>query len=383
MAGAAVSGVAEDSARPFVRHVLPDLLPAPRIERGVVGWLHHNLFCGWFNSALSLVTLLALLYALSAAFGFFIADATFSGTAREDCLPHSGVCYPYLAANLNFFIYGFYPEAERWRVDLAALTGAAAIAIFLTPAFLWRRFAAFSFFIVFPLIAFILLHGGFGLPVVETHYWGGMIVTFVVAITGIVISLPLGILLALGRRSQLPVIKTFSMLFIELWRGVPLVTVLFMASVMLPLFVPADLSPDKLLRALIGVSLFSAAYMAEVVRGGLQAIPKGQNEAAMALGLNYWQVLFFVILPQALKKVIPGIVNSFIGLFKDTSLVFIVGLVDFLQAVNMSLVNPNWATPWTRFSGYVFAALFYFLCCWGMSRYSIFMERRLQAGEAR
>ena len=205
----------------------------------------------------------------------------------------------------------------------------------------------------------------------------------VVAITGIVFSLPLGILLALGRRSKLPVIKFFSVLFIEFWRGVPLVTVLFMASLMLPLFVPQAYAPDKLLRALVAVALFSSAYMAEVVRGGLQAIPKGQTEGAQALGLTYWQTMRLVILPQALKLVIPGIVNTFIGLFKDTSLVFIVGLVDFLKAVDMSLVNPNWATPWTRYSGYFFAALFYFVCCWGMSVYSRKMEARLATGHKR
>lgn len=379
-----MNAIAEDSRRPFVRKDMPNPLPAPRTERGVVGWLRHNLFCTWFNGALTLLILAAVVYVIASLLGFFISNATYVGAVREDCLPNPGMCYPYLSANLNFFIYGFYPDAERWRVNLTALIGAISIAMLLTPVFPWRKLAAGTFFMIFPVTGYILLHGGvFGLQVIETHYWGGMIVTFVVAITGIVFSLPLGILLALGRRSQLPIIKTFSIIFIEFWRGVPLVTVLFMASVMLPLFLPGSLSPDKLLRALIGVALFSSAYMAEVVRGGLQSMPRGQYEGAQALGLNYWQSMILIILPQALKKVIPGIVNTFIGLFKDTSLVFIVGIVDFLKAVDMSLVNPNWATPWTRFSGYAFAALFYFLCCWSMSRYSIFMEKRLDAGESR
>ena len=379
-----MSGIAEDSQRPFVRGELLPALPPPLSDRGVVGWLRHNLFFSVANSIATLIILAFALYTAWGAFSFFIGTATFHGAAREDCLPNHGMCYPYLAANMNFFIYGFYPAAEWWRVNLTALLGVAALTMVLVPTFPFRKLANVSFFVVFPLCAFFLLYGGiFGLPVVETDYWGGMIVTFVVAITGIVFSLPLGILLALGRRSKLPVIKSLSIIFIEFWRGVPLVTVLFMASVMLPLFLPGTMSPDKLLRALIGVALFSSAYMAEVVRGGLQAMPRGQEEGGQALGLNSWQVLGLIVLPQALKKVIPGIVNTFIGLFKDTSLVFIVGLVDFLKAVDMSLVNPNWATPWTRFSGYAFAAIFYFVCCWGMSRYSIFMESRLSAGDNR
>src|SRR5919205_618052 len=193
-------------------------------------------------------------------------------------------------------------------------------------------------------------------------------------------ALALGILLALGRRSHLPAIRLFSVMFIEFWRGVPLVTVLFMASVMLPLFLPEGVSFDKLLRALVGVALFSAAYMAEVVRGGLQAIPRGQYEAAMALGLGYWKTMGLVVLPQALRLVIPGIVNTFIGLFKDTSLVYVIGLFDLLTQIQAAVTNPNWATPVTAYSGYAFAALVYFVFCFAMSRYSLFLERRVGAG---
>jgi general L-amino acid transport system permease protein len=376
-----MSAPIEDFHKPFMRDVARPQ-PAPILERGIFGWLRHHLFSTIFDSVLTVIVALLAAKLIFTLWDFFVVDATFTGASREDCLPNPGACYPYLRANLGFFVYGFYPGPERWRVDLAALIGALSLAALLVPSFPWRKFASALFFVIFPLSAFILLYGGVtGLPVVETYNWGGMIVTLVVAITGIVFSLPLGILLALGRRSQLPVIRSLSIIFIELWRGVPLVTVLFMASIMLPLFLPGSMSPDKLLRALVGVSLFSSAYMAEVVRGGLQAIPKGQYEAATALGLTYWQSMRKIILPQALKKVIPGIVNTFIGLFKDTSLVFIVGLTDFLKAVDMSLVNPNWATPWTRYSAYAFAALFYFLCCWGMSRYSVYMEKRLSAGE--
>jgi general L-amino acid transport system permease protein len=228
-----------------------------------------------------------------------------------------------------------------------------------------------------------LLANSPGLPRVDTGLWGGMTVTFLIAAVGIVFSLPLGVVLALGRRSRLPIIQLLSVIFIEFVRGVPLITVLFMANTMLPLFVPQEYSPDRLLRPLVGVALFAAAYMAEVVRGGLQAMPRGQYEGAMSLGLGYWSMMRLIILPQALRIVIPGIVNTFIGLFKDTTLVTIVGIFDFLRTIEATLVDPTWATPTTRATGYAFAAVFYFLCCWGMSRYSIAVEKRLAAGQKR
>jgi general L-amino acid transport system permease protein len=205
----------------------------------------------------------------------------------------------------------------------------------------------------------------------------------VVASVGIVFSLPIGVMLALGRRSRMPAVRMFSVIFIEFVRGVPLITVLFMASVMLPLFVPDTWQPDKLLRALVGVSLFASAYMAEVVRAGLQAIPKGQFEGAAAVGLSYWQTMRLVILPQALKITIPNIVNTTIGLFKDTTLVFIVGIFDFLTTIESARVDPNWATPVTSTTGYAFAAMFYLFFCYGMSRYARFVEARLAAGDRR
>jgi general L-amino acid transport system permease protein len=228
-----------------------------------------------------------------------------------------------------------------------------------------------------------VLRTDFGLAPIETQLWGGLLVTLVVAIVGIVASLPIGILLALGRRSTMPVVRFLSVVFIEFVRGVPLITVLFMASVMLPVFLPPGVTFDKLLRALIGVALFSSAYMAEVVRGGLQAIPRGQYEAARAMGLKYWQLMRLVILPQALKIVIPGIVNSFISLFKDTSLVLIIGLFDLLGIVTLGFADANWASPGTPATGYAFAALVFWLFCFGMSRYSIYTERRLHTGHRR
>jgi general L-amino acid transport system permease protein len=233
------------------------------------------------------------------------------------------------------------------------------------------------------IVVLLILRADFGLKWVETPLWGGLLVTLVVAIVGMVGSLPLGILLALGRRSSLPVVRFISIAFIEFVRGIPLITVLFMASVMLPLFLPPGVSFDKLLRALIGVTLFSAAYMAEVVRGGLQAIPRGQYEAASALGMGYWSSMQLIILPQALKIVIPGIVNSFISLFKDTSLVLIIGIFDLLGIVQFNFTDANWASPNTPITGYVFAAAVFWLFCVGMSRYSIYTERRLDTGYRR
>jgi general L-amino acid transport system permease protein len=223
----------------------------------------------------------------------------------------------------------------------------------------------------------------FGLPHVETRLWGGLLVTLVITFTGIIGSLPLGILLALGRRSELPIIRTLSIIFIELWRGVPLITVLFFATYMLPLFLPESWNIDGLLRVLIGVVLFAAAYQAEVVRGGLQAIPRGQFEGAMALGLGYWRMTGLVIMPQALKSVIPNLVNSFIALFKDTTLVLIVAIFDLLGQLRAAFADPNWATPSTLFTGFAFAGIIYFLGSFGMSRYAMSMERRLNTGHKR
>ncbi len=233
------------------------------------------------------------------------------------------------------------------------------------------------------LAAMLTLDIDFGLVPVETPQWGGLTVTLIVAITGMVASLPLGILLALGRRSQMPVVRMFSVIFIELWRGVPLITVLFMSSVMLPLFLPEGTNFDKLLRALIGVALFTSAYMAEAIRGGLQAIPKGQYEGAMALGLSYWQMTIKIILPQALKISIPNIVSNFIGLFKDTTLVSIVGIFDLLGIVRAGLKETIWASPSSTPTAYFALALMFWIFCFGMSRYSMFTERRLHTGHKR
>ncbi|SFD33808.1 general L-amino acid transport system permease protein [Bosea sp. CRIB-10] len=284
-----------------------------------------------------------------------------------------------LALAALYVILSFVPQIVRFYIGDAALAVVEQLPV-------WKRFFGPKQLVLFALVVFAflsLLASGPGLPRVDTGLWGGMTVTFLIAAVGIVFSLPLGVVLALGRRSRLPIVQLLSVIFIEFVRGVPLITVLFMANTMLPLFVPQEYSPDRLLRPLVGVALFAAAYMAEVVRGGLQAMPKGQYEGAMSLGLGYWSMMRLIILPQALRIVIPGIVNTFIGLFKDTTLVTIVGIFDFLRTIEATLVDPTWATPTTRATGYAFAAIFYFLCCWGMSRYSIAVEKRLAAGQKR
>jgi general L-amino acid transport system permease protein len=353
--------------------------PAPTHVVGVWGWMRQNLFATPSDVLLTMIAALALYYAIDVVLHWAILDASFSGSDRTACLKDvQGACWPFIDAKFGQFIYGRYPDAERWRVDLVYLIGFVGLVPLLMPRIGWKRANVIFMLGLFPIFAFVMLTGGaFGLVPVETTDWGGLLVTLVVAITGIVASLPLGILLALGRRSQMSIVRSLCIGFIEIFRGVPLITVLFMASVMLPLFLPDGVNFDKLMRCLIGVALFSSAYMAEVIRGGLQAIPKGQYEAAAALGLGYWRVTGLVVLPQALKMVIPGIVNTFIGLFKDTTLVLIVGLFDLLGIVQFHFTDASWATPETHITGYVFAAFVFWVFCFAMSRYSIFMENRL------
>jgi general L-amino acid transport system permease protein len=374
----------------FVRAADQEPLPPPMQTTGAVGWLRQNLFSTPANIALTMLALLLLAWIVPPMIKFLFIDAVWSGNDRDACLvtpqqPVVGACWGFVRERFAFFVYGFYPISQRWRVNVFFVLLAVGIFWMLNLRTPRRDIGAVYFFIVLPVVSFILLRGWdlIGLPDVDTANWGGVLVTIVVATVGIVFSLPIGVLLALGRRSKMPAVKLFSVIFIEFVRGVPLITVLFMASVMLPLFVPDAWQPDKLLRALVGVAMFAAAYMAEVVRAGLQAIPRGQYEGAMAVGLGYWQMMGLVVLPQALRITIPNIVNSYISLFKDTTLVFIVGIFDFLRTIEAARIDPKWATPVTSPTGYAFAALFYFICCYGMSRYARNMEIRLAKGHRR
>ena len=371
----------------FLQQASIEPQPPPASTVGPVAWLRENLFSSPFNIVMTILIVLFLLWLVPDVLRFLLFDAVWTGIDRTACLytpdrQGVGACWPFVYERFNYFIYGSYPIDDRWRVNVFFLMLAIGVTWMLWLNAPKRNIGALYFFIILPIVSFILLNG-WGASRVDTALWGGALVTIVVATVGIVAALPIGICLALGRRSRMPTVRTLSIIFIEFVRGVPLITVLFMASVMLPLFVPDAYSPNKLVRALVGVGLFAAAYMAEVVRAGLAAIPKGQFEGAMAVGLGYSQMMRLIILPQALKITIPNIVNTFIGLFKDTTLVAIVGLFDLLGAIEASRVDPKWAAPTTATTGYAVAAIFYFIFCYGMSRYARATEARLAKAERR
>lgn len=340
-----------------------------------INTINKNLNSDWFNSILTLFSVFILLKFIPIILNWFIFDANFVGTTKEECTG-DGACWIFINVWLKRFTYGLYPDSETWRINLAfiLLIFTIGVAYFSKPKI--RTYIILFLLFVFPFIALNLISGDVaGLTYVETDVWGGLALTLIVSIFAIIFCFPLGVFLAMGRRSELPVIRYFSVGFIELWRGVPLITVLFMAANMFPLFLPEDIFLDKLIRCIIGIILFEAAYMAEVVRGGLQSLPKGQYEAAKSIGMGYWRMHLLVILPQALKIVIPGIANTFIALFKDTPLIFIVGLLELIGMIDLAKTNPKWLGFATE--GYVFAALVYFIFCYSMSRYSQRLEKRL------
>jgi len=366
-------------------------LPPPTIETGVIGWMRHNLFSSWTNALLTVLALYILYLVVPPFLNWAIIDATWSVPPLapgaedhppqfSDCRTNAGACWIFVEARLPQFVYGFYPQPERWRVNIVFVMLAVSIFGLLSERIKpqQKKYLGIFFFAIFPILAFWLLYGGLGLNIVQTKDWGGFMLTLILSGIGIVFSLPLGVLLALGRRSELPVVHMLCVLLIEFVRGVPLLTILFMANVMLPFFLPPGVEFNVLLRVLLGVTIFAAAYMAEVVRGGLQALPKGQYEGAMAMGLGYWQMMRLIILPQALRIAIPGIVNNFISLAQDTTLVAIVGLYDFLNIVRAGSRDTKWLG--TEIEGYAFCALVYWIFCFAMSRYSMHLERKLHTG---
>ncbi len=328
-----------------------------------------------FNAVLTLLVIFAIVKYTPPLLNWFIFDANFVGNTKEDCTGE-GACWVFIKVWLNRFVYGMYPDTEQWRINTAfimlfLLVGAS----FFVPAKFKKYLLVFLLFI-YPIIGLKLISGGeFGLKYVETGAWGGLSLTFIVSAFALILCFPIGMFLALGRRSNLPAIRYTSIGFIELWRGVPLITVLFMSAVMFPMFLPDGTYVDKLIRVLIAITLFEAAYMAEVIRGGLQALPKGQYEAAKSLGMGYWRMHFLIILPQALKLVIPGIANTFLALVKDTPLIFVVGLLELAGMVNLAKTNPKWLGM--AMEGYVFAGLVFWIICYAMSRYSQNLERKL------
>jgi general L-amino acid transport system permease protein len=376
------------ASRHYIRHDLAEALPPPMAVSGPVAWIRDNLISSPFNIMMTAIAGLLIWWLVPPFLNFAVFDAIWSGADREACIitdarPVVGACWPFVFERFNYFNFGSYPVDERWRPIIFFILLAISVVWVLWLNAPRRDIGMLFAFVFTPIISFWLLSGGFGLKPVPTNLWGGILISLIVASVGIVFSLPFGIMLALGRRSTMPMVKLFSVILIEFVRGVPFITVLFMASNMLPLFVPEQYAPDKLLRALIAAALFASAYMAEVVRAGLQALPKGQYEGAMAMGLGYWQMMRLIILPQALKVTIPNIVNTYIGLFKDTTLVVVVGLFDFLKTIEAARIDPKWAAPTTSATGYVYAAIFYFLCCYAMSRYAKATEERLAVADKR
>ena len=356
-------------------------LPPPANTVGPVAWVRGNLLSSPANIVMTLISIWFLYQAVPPIFEWMFFDAAYTGEDRNECRAKAGgACWAFISERFNLFTYGFYPIEQRWRVDLSFILLIAALLPVLWDNAPYRKQGLY-FTCLFPLIVGWLLLGGFGLVPVDTDQFGGFMLTLVIGVTGIAFSLPIGIALALGRQSKLFIIRVFSVAFIEFFRGVPLITLLFVASTMLNYFLPRGLNFDLLLRVLIMVTLFASAYMAEVIRGGLQAIPKGQFEAADSMGLRYWSMMRLIVLPQALKISIPGIVNTFIGLYKDTTLVIIIGLLDPLGIGRSSLAD----TRWTGLSNevYLFVAIFFFISCFSMARYSLYLEGKLATGHQR
>ncbi|MHC8509671.1 MAG: amino acid ABC transporter permease [Rhodospirillales bacterium] len=382
--------MSETSTRQYPPGEHPNL-PPPISVAGPLHWVRTNLFSSPLNIVLTLLGAVIIWFAVTGVIQWAFINAIWNSGGLEGsaaCRNETGgpvtegACWYYIKVWFKFLMYGRYPAEELWRINISGVIGAVGLAWLVWPGLPKKGVVAVFMLTVWPVFCFYVFTGGaFGLTHVETPLWGGLFLTLVIAIVGIAASLPIGIVFALGRRSKMPVVQIISIIFIEFWRGVPLITVLFMSSVMFPLFMPEGVNFDKLVRALVGVMLFSAAYMAEVVRGGLQAIPKGQFEGAAALGLSYGKIMTFIIMPQALKLVIPGIVNTFIGLFKDTTLVLIIGLIDFLGSAQSSFSNTEWGG--FHITAYVFVALIFWVFCFGMSRYSMHVENKLHTGHRR
>lgn len=347
------------------------------------GWLavlRQRLFATWLDTVVSLLCLYVVWRISVPLIDWLLIEASWKGATREDCT-NSGACWVFIRARFAQFMYGQYPVPERWRVDLLGL-----LAVFAGAALSWRslprrREMMIATVLILPPLGIWLLYGGFGLKIVETREWGGLMLTLFLAIYAGLIAVPLGILLALGRRSRLPLIRFASIVFIEFWRGVPIITVIFLASLLLPLIMPTGFNVDRLARAVIGLAFVIAAYMAEAVRGGLQALPEGQTEAAQALGLGYWRVTRLIVLPQALRISLPAMTNEFIALFKNTTLVLIVSIFDLLGIAQAALADPAWVGM--NMEAYVFAGAIYWFACFGLSQWSRSREKRLQIAHGR
>lgn len=345
------------------------LPPANNI--GIIGWVKENLLSTYFNAVLTFIALYLLYITIPPLLDWMIFDATWSGTKEE--ITKDGARWIFIFEKFNQFMYGFYPQEHYWRPNLAYFLAF----VFVFSFFKIKNLYVKVFLIVaYPIIAFILIYGGLGLEIIPTNKWGGVLATLVIASVGIAFSFPIGVIFALGRQSKMPIIKSLSIVYIEFIRGVPLITILFVASVILPLFFPTEIDFDKLLRALIGITLFQSAYVAEVIRGGLLGVDKGQYEAADSLGLTYWEAMRLIILPQAIKISIPNLVGASIALFKDTSLVLIIGIFDILAMVGLTNSDNAWLG--FEIEGYVFVAMIFWIFCFSMSRYASLLEKKME-----
>jgi len=345
-----------------------------------LGWLRQNLFSSPLNAILTVLSAWLLLLTVPATIDWLFIKANFDAQTAQDCRASAGACWAFIREKHRLILFGIYPYDEQWRPLLATILLTLLIVCSCIRWF-WKPWLPLLWLAGLTVVGILMWGGVLGLSYVENSLWGGLPLTLILATFGIAFAFPLGVLLALGRTSRLPAVKAVCVVYIELIRGVPLISLLFMSSVMLPLFMPEGFNIDKLLRAQIAIILFAAAYIAETVRGGLQAIPKGQYEGAASLGLSYWRTMRQIILPQALKIVIPPLVGIFISLFKDTSLVVIIGIFDLTQAAKVALAD----SAWRGFSreAYLFIALIYFVFCYSISRYSRSLERRLQTGYER
>ncbi len=346
----------------------------PRSNTGPISWMRQHLFNGVLNS---IATILIVGFLIKVVPGFiqwaFIDSVWFS--SGQECHEAKGACWSIVTQNIRFNVFGFYPYEEQWR-PLVAMIMLVGMLIYSRDWNRWSKKLGYAWLLALATMGLLMKGGLFGLVSVESTKWSGLPLTLLLSFFGIMASYPLGVILALGRQSQMPIIKSFSVVYIELIRGVPLITMLFMSSVMFPLFLPEGVTIDKVLRAQVAIIIFTAAYIAEVVRGGLQAMDKGQYEAAESLGLNYFQMMRLIILPQALKIVIPPTVGILISAFKDTSLVVIIALYDILNTTKSILSEPEW----TGFSteAYIFIAMIYYICCFSMSQYSRRIEKQLE-----
>ena len=340
--------------------------------------LNKNVNTTNFNAVLTLLIIFIIIKSIPPSMSWMILDANISGDSRDACTG-SGACWTYIKVWFKRFMYGMYPNELHWRINIAFLLVIALGLLGFVKSEKFKKYLPFYYVIIYPILAFLIIYylisgGAFGLEWVETGAWGGLSLTFIVSFFCLIFCFPLGMILALGRRSNLPVIRYVSVGYIEFWRGVPLITVLFMSSVMFPMFLPEDFFMDKLVRVIIAITLFEAAYCAEVIRGGLQSLPRGQYDAAKSLGMGYWKMHIFVILPQALKLVIPGIANTFLALVKDTPLIFVVGLLEIVGMLNLAKTNPEWLG--FAMEGYVFASIVFFIICYAMSKYSYNLEQK-------